>query len=76
MDGFILADPQDSRRLAELIELVDNNDDLREKMEAAAKTAQQYTWDKNARQLEQVFRDVLQRKGINPVAVPAEQAER
>lgn len=76
-DGFVLMDPRDSCKLAELIALLYHDKGLRLRVgESAAQTAQQYTWDENARQLEQVFRDVLQRKGIDPVAVPAEQAER
>ena len=66
VDGFILGDPRDSARLAELVELLFSNEALRQKMgEAAAKTAAQYTWDKNAKQLDQVFREVLRRKGCN-----------
>lgn len=77
VDGFILADPHDSRRLAQLIELVYNNNDLREKMgEAAAKTAQKYTWDKNAAQLDQLFQEVLRRKGLNTADVAADQSTR
>jgi len=74
VDGFILDDPNDSARLAELVDLLCRNGALRQKMgEAAAKTAAQYTWDNNARQLDQVFRNVFRQKGIDPVAVAEEQ---
>jgi glycosyltransferase involved in cell wall biosynthesis len=77
VDGFILADPHDSGRLAELIDLLCSNKALRQKIgEAAAMTAQQYTWDKNAAQLGQLFKEVLRRKGYDPMAVPSEQSAR
>lgn len=77
VDGFILADPHDSGRLAELIELLYNNNDLREKMaEAAAKTAQRYTWDENAAKLSQLFQEVLRRKGLSTAAIVSEQSTR
>ena len=77
VDGFILADPHDSGRLAELIDLLCSNEALRQKIgEAAAKTAQKYTWDKNAAQLGQLFQEVLRRKGYDPTAVPSEQSAR
>jgi UDP-glucose:(heptosyl)LPS alpha-1,3-glucosyltransferase len=60
VDGFILEDPHDSARLADLIDLLSSNEVLRQKMgAAAAKTAQQYTWDKNAEQLHTIFEEVL-----------------
>lgn len=77
VDGFILDNPQDSARLAELIDLLCSNGPLRQQMgEAAAKTAAQYTWDENARQLDQLFREVLRRKGLSPAVAAAEQSAR
>lgn len=77
VDGFVLADPHDSGRLAELIDLLCSNEALRQKIgEAAAKTAQQYTWDKNAAQLGRLFQEVLRRKGHDLMAVPAGQSAR
>ena len=66
VDGFILGDPRDSARLAELVELLFSNKALRQKMgEAAAKTAAQYTWDKNAQQLHTIIEEVLgTRRGV------------
>ena len=64
-DGFILDDPRDSARLAELIDLLHRNDNLRKRMsEAAAQTARKYTWERNAQQLGHLFKQVLRRKGI------------
>lgn len=73
VDGFILADPQDSGRLAELIDLLCRNDALRQKMgEAAAATARRYTWDHNAEQLRSVIAGVLgRRSGFDRSPQPA-----
>jgi UDP-glucose:(heptosyl)LPS alpha-1,3-glucosyltransferase len=66
VDGFILDDPRDSAKLAELIALLYKNEGLRQKIgEAAAKTARQYTWERNAEQLGRLFREVLRRKGLD-----------
>ena len=63
VDGFVLEDPRDSNSLAELISLLFHNEGLRQRMgEAAAKTARQYTWERNAEQLGQLFREVIERK--------------
>jgi UDP-glucose:(heptosyl)LPS alpha-1,3-glucosyltransferase len=72
VDGFVLTEPRDSCKLAGLIALLYRDRDRRQRVgEAAAKTAQQYTWDENARQLEEVFRDVIRRKENDPVVLPA-----
>ena len=77
VDGFILADPRDSGRLAELIDLLRGDEALRQKIgEAAAKTAQQYTWDKNATQLDKLFQQVLRQKGLTPPPLASVQSER
>jgi UDP-glucose:(heptosyl)LPS alpha-1,3-glucosyltransferase len=61
-DGFILDNPQDSSKLADLIELLYDNDGVLRKMgEAAARTARQYTWDRNAEQLKAIFEQVMER---------------
>jgi spore coat protein SA len=74
VDGFILDDPRDSGQLADLIALVYENKDLRERIgEAAAKTARKYTWDNNAEQLGQLFQEVLRRKDGTPAVAPVEQ---
>jgi len=63
VDGFILKDPRDSSRLAELIRLLYGNAALRQRIgEAAARTACEYTWERNARQLNQLIQDVVRRK--------------
>ena len=63
VDGFILKDPRDSGRLAELIRLLYGSAALRQRIgEAAARTACEYTWERNARQLNQLIQDVVRRK--------------
>jgi len=63
VDGFILDDPRDSGKLSDLIALLYSNEALRQKIgEAAAKTAEQYTWDRNAAQLKAIFEQVIERR--------------
>ena len=77
VEGFILGDPRDSDKLSELIGLLHRDEALRQKMgEAAIKTAQQYTWDHNAEQLNQLFQEVLRRKGYDPSAFSKEKSAR
>jgi glycosyltransferase involved in cell wall biosynthesis len=62
VDGFILDDPRDSGGLADLIALLYGNVGVRRRMgEAAARTARQYTWDRNAEQLKALFEQVMER---------------
>lgn len=49
IDGFILDDPSDRTGLARFIRLLQEQPGLRQRMgHAAAQTAQQYNWDRNA----------------------------
>jgi UDP-glucose:(heptosyl)LPS alpha-1,3-glucosyltransferase len=74
VDGFILDNPTDSNKLANLIALVYSNKDLRRRIgKAAAETARQYTWDRNAEQLCRVFQDVLRQKECPRAAVASEE---
>jgi glycosyltransferase involved in cell wall biosynthesis len=51
VDGFILPDPRDVAAFARLIRLLYEQPQLRNRMaENAARTAQQYTWERNAAQ--------------------------
>jgi glycosyltransferase involved in cell wall biosynthesis len=60
--------------LANLIALVYSNKDLRRRIgKAAAETARQYTWDRNAEQLCRVFQDVLRQKECPRAAVASEE---
>ena len=49
VDGFVVRDPSDARALAELIELLEADGDLRRNLgEAAAKAILQWDWNSNA----------------------------
>lgn len=62
-DGFILADPRDAKVLAGHVEQLSSNPALREKMgQAAARTAANYTWDRNAEQLRALIEQVLSQR--------------
>ncbi len=51
VDGFVLGDPQDSQRLAELIRNLYGQPQLRQKIgSTAASTALSYDWERNARE--------------------------
>src|SRR5579864_9080474 len=67
VDGFILSDPDDSATLGELLRRLAQWPDLRRRVgENAARTAQQYTWDRNAAVVWEWVQEVyLQR---NPVS--------
>ncbi len=68
VDGFILSDPLDSGELARLITLFYEHPDLRGGIgERAARTAHQYTWDRNASETMEFLRDAwLARRKTNP----------
>ena len=77
VDGFVLENPRDSARLADLISLLHHNRSLRQKLgEAAAKTAEQYTWARNAEQLDRLFQDVLWNKALRASIFASEQPTR
>jgi glycosyltransferase involved in cell wall biosynthesis len=69
VDGFILKDPLDSSALAAMIRRLYEDRELRAKMgERAAATTQQYTWERNGRELAAILEEILRRKSR-----PAEQ---
>jgi UDP-glucose:(heptosyl)LPS alpha-1,3-glucosyltransferase len=66
-DGLILEDPHDVAGLAALIRTLYENSDLRERVAAqAARTASQYTWDRNGVEMRTIFADALERKKTTP----------
>jgi glycosyltransferase involved in cell wall biosynthesis len=70
VDGFVLCDPHDSSALAQRIELLYRDERTRDAVgQAAATTARNHTWDRNARQLAVLFREVLRRKNIPSLAL-------
>jgi len=63
VDGFVLQDATDVGAMADLIELLYRDPQLRQRIgEAAAATAQQYTWDRSACTVEAVLKEVLRTK--------------
>jgi glycosyltransferase involved in cell wall biosynthesis len=75
VDGFVLADPADSTGLASMIRRLYDDPDLRRRMGiAAATTALQFTWDRNASDLADVFEQVLRRKAARSARPPAQES--
>jgi len=63
VDGFILKDPADSSALASMIRRLYEDGDLRASMgERAAVKMQQYTWERNGRELAAILEEILRRK--------------
>ena len=61
VDGIVLKDPEDVADLAKVISDVRGSAALRSTLgENAARTARQYTWDRNAAQLGALFEQVLE----------------
>jgi glycosyltransferase involved in cell wall biosynthesis len=62
-DGLILTDPTDSVTLAAMIRDLYQNRKLRDQLGSqAARTALEYTWERNGRELVEIFREILKRK--------------
>lgn len=56
-DGFVLHDPQDAQALASILQQLQGNPDLARCVGmAAAKTAQTWTWDRNAAEIWEVLK--------------------
>ena len=63
VDALILNDPKDAGALATMIRRLYAEGPFRERLgEEAAKTASQYTWERNGRELRAIFEEVLLRK--------------
>jgi len=63
VDGFVLDNPEDSARLAEIIQRLCGSPELRLRVgENAARTAQSYTWERNAAETFDFVMKALQRK--------------
>jgi UDP-glucose:(heptosyl)LPS alpha-1,3-glucosyltransferase len=63
-DGFVLEDPMDSAGLAQLLGRLTAEPALCRRLgEAAAQTTLQYTWEQNARQMQELFERARQRNG-------------
>ena len=65
-NGMILQDPTDAKTLAGMIRHLYSDRDFRERLGTnAAATARQYTWERNGRELGEIFEEILRRK-TNP----------
>jgi UDP-glucose:(heptosyl)LPS alpha-1,3-glucosyltransferase len=63
IDGFILQEPADVQALARILNVIRADEALRNKIgEAAAKAAQQWTWDRNAADMWKLLNDAAMRK--------------
>jgi len=73
VDGFILREPQDTQTLARMIERLYRDTPFRRSIgEAAARTAQQWTWDRSAAEAWALLQDVAKRKGHRAVRDPTQ----
>ena len=62
-DGLILTDPADFITLAAMIRDLYMNSGFRDQLGSqAARTALEYTWERNSRELVEIFREILRRK--------------
>lgn len=62
-DGLILDNPEDAQGLAGMIRRLYEDESFRSHLgENASRTAAQYTWDRNVRELRAIFESVLQKK--------------
>jgi len=63
VDGLVLKDPEDVACLADMISELHNHPALRQILGGnAARTARQYTWDRNAAQLSSLFEQAIARR--------------
>lgn len=63
VDGLILEDARDHVSLSRMIQRLYEDTSFRERIgENAAKTAQEYTWERNASELRRILKDALNRK--------------
>ena len=62
-DGLILADPTDTNTLAAMIQRLYTDASFRNRLgNSAAETAGHYTWERNGRELAEIFRAIIRRK--------------
>jgi UDP-glucose:(heptosyl)LPS alpha-1,3-glucosyltransferase len=68
VDGFVLRDPRDSQELANLLLQLLRDHELQQRVgEAAAKTALEFTWDRNAAAVWQLLQEAIHKKrGTRP----------
>lgn len=65
VDGLVLKEPKDVASLAQMIAELRNNPTLRQTLgDNAARTARQYTWERNAAQLSAFFEQAIERRRV------------
>jgi glycosyltransferase involved in cell wall biosynthesis len=65
VDALILNDPKDATELTRLIRQLYSDESLRSRLgDRAAATARKYTWESNARDLAEIFKQILLRKSL------------
>jgi len=63
VDGLILKDPRDPEELSRLLQLLYSDKSLQERLsQNASQTAQQFTWERNAQVMHEVFLQVANEK--------------
>jgi UDP-glucose:(heptosyl)LPS alpha-1,3-glucosyltransferase len=66
VDGLILREPANAEDLAAKIRMLWTETELRSRLgRQAAKTAEQYTWDRNGREIRAILQGVLRSKVVN-----------
>jgi glycosyltransferase involved in cell wall biosynthesis len=70
VDGLILDNPSDVQKLASLIRMFWENEELRERLgRNAAQTAQKYSWEQSTEELVAVFQEILRRKAEHSLLI-------
>jgi glycosyltransferase involved in cell wall biosynthesis len=74
VNGLILEDATDAASLSRMIRQLYEDKDFRAGIGAnAARTAREFTWERNARELNAVFEETLHRKAkVTPTKLPQE----
>jgi len=63
VDGMVLDDPMDATQLAAMIRRLYEDKEFRNRLgDKACETARRYTWDRNGRDLAEIFEEILGRK--------------
>jgi len=70
VDGLIIDNPGDVQKLASLIRMLCENEELRERLgRNAAETAQKYSWEQSTEELVAVFQEILRRKAERSLVI-------
>jgi len=76
-NGLVLDDPRDVETLATMIRRVCEDESLRATLgRNAAKSVEQFTWERNAHDLQAIFNEILSHKSSSPLAGKALEPDR